>query len=733
MDQERARSTPRPRARCARVFHAAGNPRVRAHRTAPADRGDSLQTGQLARAWFARLTLLTAVIISLLAPTAVPAESLSRKQQSLQEWREFTAPDRPSPRVFVKGNRIRFYFPSASGVEGFKADWDRLRIHSPDYRVNSALLEWDKRLPRVPRPDRDWREARVIAGPEWQRIATNLISALTPAEPLHAAFYQAFLAEGVLYRDRDGVARLAESGRVPPEVVVDHRYSIQATLEILAREIESRLAAGDPSETLFLIMVPNRQRLTQSLLLDLKQRECVWLTPAALYDTTEGGLGLSTTAQNVGAMVVESHGIALLKNPVSSVARLADLGVQTSLRFLRRPLPRANRPLPEPGVAPGMDLAGWEKWLDTYTGTRRLEGSIKLLIGGDRFFPRLSEAIATATNHVHFDIYIFDRDDIGVAVADKLKVRSRDVEVQLVIDRMGSLAASAVAPATPMPEDFVPPTSIFSYLKHGSAVQVRSFLNPWFSADHAKVFLVDGTHAWLGGMNLGREYRYEWLDLMVELQGPVVGVLEENFSKVWAHSGPLGDLAYVARAIRKPKRQPPAPGPWTQVRLLPTRTAWKPFATAVLGSFRKARNHIYVTHPYLFDKRVLTGLVEARRRGVDVRVVLPRVNDFVGGTRSNVVTANYLLKHGVRVYFHPGMFHTKAVLVDGWSCVGSANLNHLSLRLCQEQNVATSDPEFAAALKAGLFDGEFAKSYELEEPLSVSYVDFLMDLVLENF
>jgi len=37
--------------------------------------------------------------------------------------------------------------------------------------------------------------------------------------------------------------------------------------------------------------------------------------------------------------------------------------------------------------------------------------------------------------------------------------------------------------------------------------------------------------------------------------------------------------------------------------------------------------------------------------GVDVRVVLPRQNDFKYGGRGNLVAANYLLAHGVRVLF----------------------------------------------------------------------------------
>jgi phosphatidylserine/phosphatidylglycerophosphate/cardiolipin synthase-like enzyme len=221
---------------------------------------------------------------------------------------------------------------------------------------------------------------------------------------------------------------------------------------------------------------------------------------------------------------------------------------------------------------------------------------------------------------------------------------------------------------------------------------------------------------------------------MFELQGPVVASLENEFNRDWAHAGPFGDLAFVGAAFDQPKTaRPSGTNPWIKVRRLPTRTAWKPFNTAAQASLRKARSHIYVENPYLFDKRVIAGLVQARKRGVDVRVILPRVNDSVTGARGNVVTANYLLQHGVRVYFYPGMSHVKAMLVDGWSCLGSGNLSHFSLRLSQEQNIATSDPAFAMRLKKELFEEDFARSYELQEPISVDWIDFLADLVLEGF
>jgi cardiolipin synthase len=349
-----------------------------------------------------------------------------------------------------------------------------------------------------------------------------------------------------------------------------------------------------------------------------------------------------------------------------------------------------------------MNLPDWEHWLDQYTGTRQEKGSLKLLIDGDGFFPQLEEAIAQATNSIHADVYIFDRDDVGTGIADQLKARSADLEVKVILDRLGTIGGGFSPPSTPLPESFVMPRSILPYLRQSSHLSVHPWLNPWFSSDHQKIFLVDHYRAWLGGMNLGREYRYEWHDVMLEVGGPMVAKLERNFDRAWAHEGPLGDLAYAATLLRE-SVPPPPPGPEdiARMRLLPTRTLWKPYEAAVLASLRKARSYVYVEHSYLFDKRVLAGLVQARRRGVDVRVVLPRINDFKAGGRGNLVAANYLFQHGVRVYFYPGMTHVKALLVDDWACVGSANLNHMSMRLCQEQNIGTSDPQFSADLKTG--------------------------------
>nr|MDJ0919182.1 phospholipase D-like domain-containing protein [Woeseiaceae bacterium] len=109
--------------------------------------------------------------------------------------------------------------------------------------------------------------------------------------------------------------------------------------------------------------------------------------------------------------------------------------------------------------------------------------------------------------------------------------------------------------------------------------------------------------------------------------------------------------------------------------------------------------------------------------------ILPYHTDagFIG--RSNVLAANLLLRHGVRVYIYPGMSHVKAAIYDGWACLGSANLDRWSLKLNKELNIATSEPDAVRRLEQELFEADFERSVELTEPFPERWSDYLLELV----
>jgi phosphatidylserine/phosphatidylglycerophosphate/cardiolipin synthase-like enzyme len=679
------------------------------------------------RSW--RLSLI-AIGLSLLAAPQVTTAASPRR--SADEWARLTRTNLPPPRVVVGQDEVRFYFPTTAHSVGFVAKLGRARLPTTGYQVSSALLRLKKNLPSVTPGTDGWTEPVVIAHEEWRRLSTNLLAALTPATAGHAKYYRGLLGDRILYRDSQDRPAMALIGQPPPLVVIDHRYSIEESLQLMAVMAEPLLKRAHPTNSLFVIMV-HSARVPQPLLIDTGRHRCVWLSSAGLYESPEA-FPFAPTTKGFSALVFESNGLALLKNPVSSVARLGNFLVETVKGLIRLPLPKPSGRVPVLSHQQGMDLPSWEQWLDHHTASQREYGSIEPLIDGERFFPRFQQAISNATDHIRVHVFIFDNDDVAVDVANQLKHRSEQVNVDVITDRLATMAAGRIPPATPPAKAYDPPTSMPRYLKTDSDVRVRQFYNAFCSYDHTKVYLVDGNRAWMGGMNIGREYRSEWHDMMVELHGPIVQKLEYDYQLDWAHASWLGDLAYLRALLTLPK---PAPvtetnSQWLQLRLLPTTTLRKSFAKGVLHSIRNARSYIYAENPYLFDKRVMTGLVRARQRGVDVRVILPHVNDSRAGTRAELIGANYLVSNGVRVFFYPGMTHLKALLVDGWSCVGSGNLNAFSFGLCQEQNVATSDSRFSDVLKHDLFEEDFPRCYELTEPAAVEWRDFVADFVLED-
>ena len=253
-------------------------------------------------------------------------------------------------------------------------------------------------------------------------------------------------------------------------------------------------------------------------------------------------------------LFVKSTAGSLLRNPASTLHRLFFLGTSNVYDLIHPAtfMPRGSAEPPPLWDGPGMDLEKWETDLDRLTRTRSSMGTIRYLVDGDEFFPRFTEAIVNAEAPVHIRIYIFDRDEYTVRLADLLKRRSEEIDIRLLTDGIGTLAAeSGLKVDVNLPPDL---KSMPRYLKKDSKVKVRVQANPVALADHVKTILIDREVVFTGGMNIGREYRYQWHDLMLELHGPVVNQLQREFDRRWAISGSMllpGDPAglYGAMAI----------------------------------------------------------------------------------------------------------------------------------------------------------------------------------------
>jgi cardiolipin synthase len=427
--------------------------------------------------------------------------------------------------------------------------------------------------------------------------------------------------------------------------------------------------------------------------------------------------------------VMRSHLSSLLLRPVSSLNRLFFTVTDTASATLRFDWTAglAARPVSPVGEHAPMDLEEWESDLDRIASRDRTSGGARLLVDGEEFFTRLIDSLTTARDSVRLQTYIFDNDDFAISVAELLRRRADEgIDVRVLLDGLGTITGT-MADSETLPEQHAPPASVRRFLESGSDLSVRQKDNPWFTGDHVKSIIVDQKVAYVGGMNIGREYRHDWHDLMLELTGPVVDEIAREFDVAWSHAGPLGDLGYVIAKAR-PRQQVNRAGGYPLRLLLSSPGNYEIFK-AQLEAIRRARSYIYVQNAYFTDDRLLRELVLARRRGVDVRVIMPMETDHGPITRSNVLAANLMLEHGIRVYIYPGFSHVKAAIYDGWVCVGSANFDRLSLRINRELNIAGSSPEFAQQFLERLFEPDFLVSPELTQPIPDRWVDHLVEIV----
>lgn len=425
-----------------------------------------------------------------------------------------------------------------------------------------------------------------------------------------------------------------------------------------------------------------------------------------------------------------------INRPVSHLSSLASYATKSTGGLLRRvaigtlQMPALSGDIPDLGNASPMDLADFERTLDKVTGTRSDTGRIRFLVDGDEYFCRLTAAINNATESIDIRTYIFDNDDYAVQLADELKARSAEVRVRVMVDDLGNMIAMHSDPDS-MPIEHRVPLSMRAYLKKGSSVDVRNVSNYWLTVgDHTKTTIIDKKTAFVGGMNVGREYRYNWHDLMMEVSGPVVDTLQYESDKAWARSGVFGDFANFFAFLKGKKRRAETDG--YPVRVLQTRNFDSDIHKAQIAAIRSAQSYILIENAYFSDDETVYELAKARRRGVDVRVIIPSSGNHGSLNASNKITINNLLEHGVRVYEYPGMSHVKAAIFDGWASVGSANFDKLSLQVNKELNLATSDPDTVKALLEQVFIPDMMMSTEIREPVEVSAAARITEIAVDE-
>ncbi len=333
---------------------------------------------------------------------------------------------------------------------------------------------------------------------------------------------------------------------------------------------------------------------------------------------------------------------------------------------------------------------------------------VRHLRDGDECYPAMLAAIQAARREIVAEFYWFASDTVGRLFVDALRARATaGCTVRVVYDAIGS---------RPIDDE------MFDDLRAAGA-DVREF-HPlrgalhkrvggrWFVRDHRKLLVCDGEVGFTGGLNIGRPWASRdqggdgFRDDMVEVQGPAARELRAAFYQTWA------------RVLRWRERKDPSklpPEATLELKRAPERDVWvianrrRPRGRAIRATYLRwihgAERTIDLVHAYFVPDAVIRrALVEAARRGVRVRVLVPEVSDLPFVQWACEATIARLLPHGVEAYAYRGaVLHSKlAVVDDELVTIGSYNLDRRSSRANLEVNVAARSAELARVVRRSI-------------------------------
>lgn len=352
-------------------------------------------------------------------------------------------------------------------------------------------------------------------------------------------------------------------------------------------------------------------------------------------------------------------------------------------------------------------------------------------VNGDQFFPAMLEAIGGARRSVTFETFIYWRGEIGRRFSAALVERARaGVRVHVLLDWLGTQKLDGESMAL---------------MKNGGVEIERYHPLRWYNLrrannrTHRKLLIIDGEIGFTGGAGIGdcwtgnAQDPDHWRDSHFKVEGPVVAQCQTAFMDNWLKTrgrvlhagGYFPELGAEGNCVAQLFMSSPSEGS-ESARLM------------YLLSIASASRGIRIASAYFVpDDLSVAALVEARRRGVVVEIIVPGEQiDTQVTRRAGRSRWGPLLRAGVAIYeYQPTMYHCKVMIVDDlWTSVGSTNFDNRSFRLNDEANLNVYDARFACE-QARAFEQDKTKSrrISLEEwearPWTERYMEKLAGLL----
>jgi phosphatidylserine/phosphatidylglycerophosphate/cardiolipin synthase-like enzyme len=402
----------------------------------------------------------------------------------------------------------------------------------------------------------------------------------------------------------------------------------------------------------------------------------------------------------------------------------------------------------EPGADPGPRPVSLSARLEARVAAATIGGNrVELELDNGTARRWLLDAIATARERLHLQVYMAADDDVGRAVAAALAAAGRrGVAVRVLVDSLRGLHGS-----------FGMVNQLLDRLSACPGVELRvcrpvaglPSLEDLKQRDHRKLVVADGALALLGGRNLGHEYytafeetkltratpwpEVPWLDAGARVEGPAVAALERSFAEAWTGAGGAPFDLPAPRAAGA-----------TAVRVVVHRGLRDANTLETyLALVESARSHVFAVNGFPLVLELQHALVRALRRGVRVRALFGPVTPTRGGepfegawgtartaamwlvaSRIDALLAAGGEAHQLALRDVPGWapdlglvqphVHAKVLSADGRACaVGSANLDVTASYWESELLLLVEDEPLVRAFEARL-DGLVAGSVRVD-------------------
>jgi len=341
-----------------------------------------------------------------------------------------------------------------------------------------------------------------------------------------------------------------------------------------------------------------------------------------------------------------------------------------------------------------------DKFISSIAGTTGVPfiggNDVRILNNGNKFYPAMLEAIHRAQKSITIEAYIYWAGDIGQRFARALAEKARaGVMVKILLDAVGSSTVGK---------------EILNTLASGGC-QVAWF-NPvrwktigrYNNRTHRKSLIIDGRIVFTGGAGIAdhwvgnAEDPKHWRDLQICVEGPAATPLQTGFAQNWLNT--TGEL------ISGPEYFPSlrsSNGIAVQTVLSSPQIGASALRIMYYLSIVCAQEKLYIANPYFIpDDAALDILIDAKKRGVDVKIMVAGIHNDMRLARYNSIHLyGKLLEAGVEIYeYNRTMLHQKTMVADStWITVGTTNFDNRSFALNEESNICIYDPPLAAELE----------------------------------